>query len=981
MKDKSGKWGEEPKRNRITLRSFLLGMIFAGLFAWYTVYQENVPGHIITSTQIAVLPYILLAVGVVLINPLLKFVRFIRRFTPTELLIVFVMGAVSGGVSTFGLASQLVPLTSGLFNPDWNNMQSRWDLYVEPYVNDDFFVAEDGIREAAIEARDAELKWDRAKKVYRAAANVQAAAENLEEVTAKLHELEKIPDEKERTLRAEPLRHQVLVIRQALERAREAWKEYEGEYNRGKVLDTFPEKIRLLQETKDERAGELAEAKAGTFETVEQFRRGLPGELRAVPGFIYDPGEGLHSYMYRVRRFSRGTDSLELLEKARSMLEDSSGPRTGKEAAALIAEAAGMLEPLAGLPELEERQADLEAKINNLREEIGDEEKHLRLLREQRRYAMDETAEELTRRIKKVQKWVDKKKKNLESLNSRLDRKVKPSLATAGVVAETMENLEELSAESETAVPGGCPALVEKIESEMAAFRTFDGDLRTFAAGNVPWKKWVGPLAKWAVVILLTYTVLMTFNVLIFRQWAYNEKLIYPLAELPTYLSGAYDENGGRVPALYRNGMFWTGAAISIGVMGWNLLATKQIIPGAGDIALRYDWTPYIQNSPFAGLLPNAHHQIIFTLVGLTFLIPAKISFSLWFFHLVFMVLTLVLVWMGYGENLNSFPKGMTSLLNFRTAIGGGALTAFAAVILWKCRQYLFCAFRPGAVSELEKPERTELRISSFLFVFCSAGLVGVLTWGLGANIYFSIFVYLVVLVITIGLVRAVTEGGLLGFQCFFGPFHLIRHVVGMNKAWTAAPLLAPLVCYLYIFFWDIKAFIAPAMANALKVRDNVKMGRLRFHTAVAFGILAATVVAIATHIILGYKNGADGMHGWFYSTALTDIFSEIKNMAQSEPTDVAGGKYWLLTGVIVMGALIFLRQRVFWLPHPIGLIMWVNPLMWQYWFSILLGWLFKTMVSKYGDNRTYAQFRAMFIGLILGELFMCLFGVTLNRF
>jgi hypothetical protein len=109
-------------------------------------------------------------------------------------------------------------------------------------------------------------------------------------------------------------------------------------------------------------------------------------------------------------------------------------------------------------------------------------------------------------------------------------------------------------------------------------------------------------------------------------------------------------------------------------------------------------------------------------------------------------------------------------------------------------------------------------------------------------------------------------------------------------------------------------------------------------------------------------------------------VFGWIKAMAITNPIDTAGGIYWLLTGATAMGLLLYFRQRNFWLPHPIGLVMWVNPTMRSFWFSIMLGWLFKTLVSRYGDQNTYRQFRNFFIGLIVGELVMCLFGVDLNR-
>jgi hypothetical protein len=71
------------------------------------------------------------------------------------------------------------------------------------------------------------------------------------------------------------------------------------------------------------------------------------------------------------------------------------------------------------------------------------------------------------------------------------------------------------------------------------------------------------------------------------------------------------------------------------------------------------------------------------------------------------------------------------------------------------------------------------------------------------------------------------------------------------------------------------------------------------------------------------------------------------------------------------MALLLYLRRFLFWLPHPIGLVMLVSPQMAAYWFSIFLGWIAKSLVTKYGNKETYATVRCLFLGLIVGELLM----------
>ena len=58
------------------------------------------------------------------------------------------------------------------------------------------------------------------------------------------------------------------------------------------------------------------------------------------------------------------------------------------------------------------------------------------------------------------------------------------------------------------------------------------------------------------------------------------------------------------------------------------------------------------------------------------------------------------------------------------------------------------------------------------------------------------------------------------------------------------------------------------------------------------------------------------------------------------------------------------------WPLHPIGLLAvqsWVGKTMWP---SILVGWLIKQVMVRYGGARLYRSARPFFLGLIIGEVF-----------
>jgi hypothetical protein len=1001
---------EQSQDSKVTFRALLVGTLFAAAFAVITVYCENRRAIYLTATQIAVLPYVLLFATVLLLNPICRIlgrvVKAIKPFGMAEILIVFIMGSVSGGISTFGLASQLIPVMHAPFNEHWNNEQSQWDVYVEPFVNEAFFISEPGIREAAsrhravlIQVEDARRLYDAAESYVRTQGAVTAARETREEIAAR-------PESAERALALGPAQAAEENAQKAFAEAEVLWREAaatsEG-VTATTALESYPAKIAALESELAVERTALDALEEKAFAKVSQFRRGLADHERAFPGILWVTGDNMETYQQRLRHLRRGGDARGELDAALDSLEGGSG-----DADARLAKAEEILRTMAMRDDIITRKQGVDAEWDAENKQVQAVEAALEDLQGRQRLGEKDLEEKIDAETEKLAARNEAKDlltQRQERLKTQLDLADRV-LAAADALASTRASLKsgDLAA----------PAAAEKLAAVRADFRAFDASLQRYLVGDVPWSVWARPIFSWGLLIILTYIVLMTFNVLIFRQWAHNEKLIYPLAQLPEILAGNDTEEGGealepswlgrqlsrlgaalgiKLPPVFRSGFFWFGFAIAGSFLGYNMVSAWGIIPNLTPLDFQNKWWEYISGTAFEGLRDYAGKStIFFTMIGLAFLIPANISFSLWFFILIYMVQVLCLVWLGHGHREKDFRQEWYYTLNFMTAQGGGALMVFAAVVMYKCRKYILCCIKPEAVAELDAAERRELRIASALFILGSVGLIAGLWLYMGANLWYTIFAYCVIMMITIGLIRAVAEGGILGFQAWVSPFHFIRTVFGMDKTWTSPSLFAPLFIYYSIIFLDIKTFIAPAMANSIKIRDDLKMKRGVFHVSIILAIGVAITASVVAHLIMGYDKGGDAMNGWFYSGFPRGLFNQIATMTKTMPVDNANGMHWLITGALAMALLLWGRQFIFWLPHPIGLIMLVNPIMRTYWFSIMLGWLAKSLVTKYGNTATYRRARNFFVGLIVGELFIIVcslivtvltdksIGIDLNR-
>lgn len=957
----------------------MLGAFFAAFFGALTVYIASRHNMITNSTQISVLPYLLLMVTVLLLNPLCRLIRIIRAFSPVEITVMFMMSMVSSGLATYGLAMAIVPIVGDLCNPQWNTRQSEWNRYVVPFLNDRYFVAEPGMQVMAAECNRAFTSLQEKKSVYEAAYRVGEHTKLAAALESELAGTAVSNSAKRETLAAS-LENARKLSADSLQnwQSLRARKQHLPEWR--EVTRLYPPEIEREERLVEESEKKLVALEQPAFDKVTVFRRGLPPGESPFPGILPLADDDSRAYFGRLKRLVIGGEALNQIKqvwKAARVLpaEQIIGPDLTASCCERLARATNALSALNKRPELErlkEQARNKEQWFSTKRLEYTaqlktiNDAKH----RAERREALEfkSQSKDIISDIKHLDREYKRFKKSQDRLQHEMDCIINIELLV-GRINDLQKQL----------VTGNMRSgeLAERVAKLLPVFPAIDISVRRYFFGQIPWGDWIKPLGRWALLIGLTYVMLMALNTLIYRQWAHNERLTYPLVELPKMLIGEPDSVG--LPPVFRNWLFWAGAAISGSVLGWNLLCSTEIIPGLKPFSFTHPywngWSGYVTNTKFAAL-GGVRTYVFFTAVGLSFLVPKNISFSLWFFYVVYLLELLLLVWAGHGVDTRSFPVDWWCLSNFRNAQGQGALIIFAGYVLYKCRKYILCALFPASLTDLEAAERNELRVSSIAFLSCSFGLILMLWLSMGANLYYTLFFYMIILFITIALTRVVAEGGLLTFQIYLTPFHYVRSFFGFNHSWTAASLFAPLMVYYAILFLDIKAFISPAMANALKLREDYRLKRLSFHVVVALAIIVASVISVATALILCYDGGADagsyGIYTWFYDRLPKDhVFGIIKSLIKDAPPSSTASMGWTAAGGATMAALLFFRQYLFWLPHPIGMVMLINGLMDGHWFSIFLGWLCNVAVTKYGNKNSFQRVKGFFIGLIAGELIL----------
>ena len=163
-----------------------------------------------------------------------------------------------------------------------------------------------------------------------------------------------------------------------------------------------------------------------------------------------------------------------------------------------------------------------------------------------------------------------------------------------------------------------------------------------------------------------------------------------------------------------------------------------------------------------------------------------------------------------------------------------------------------------------------------------------------------------------------------------------------------------------------LREFMMPNVMNGLKAADAVRANRRRLLIAMGVAMVLGLLVSYYSVLKVSYQHGALYVH-----TGGSGGARSLSAILTSPPR----GTDWTNTGFTLFGSaftigLMWMRKVFVWWPiHPIGYTMLSSWASFKLWFSILLGYLLKYGIVKYGGLRAYREARPLFLGLILGEM------------
>ena len=477
--------------------------------------------------------------------------------------------------------------------------------------------------------------------------------------------------------------------------------------------------------------------------------------------------------------------------------------------------------------------------------------------------------------------------------------------------------------------------------------------------GQIPWQAWFEPLGAWYAFFIALSFLMICMSSILHRQWAHNERLAYPMVELPLRMIEGSEGPFQWVLPLFRRPALWVGFAVAF--MLPSLAGLHHYMPAWPD------WKMSLSGIQLFGTNVYLPLNYSFAWIGFFYLVNLDISLSIWVFYILGKVQENVFKSLGIAstEQLSLYSFSQTADLTHQSM---GACLVFVLYSLWVGRHHLVAVWRKAWTGEGDLDDSGELlsyRTAVFGFLG-SLAFVAYWLWASGiplivlptflaTSLLFYVFVTRVVAAAGVPTARSPMIAAFVVFS-------------GIGSSIVGAKGLVAMT-FTYIWQSEMRLFPMIACANSLKLADSVKGPKGRLF----WGMMLAIVVALggATWIILDmcYTHGGINLHDFFMRQQAQRTFADMARVIVEPQGPVWRG--WLFTGIggAIEGLLMWGHHRFYWWPlHPLGFVISIGWLTGTVWFSVFIAWLSKSTITRIGGALLYERLKPFFLGLILGE-------------
>ncbi|MBP5273868.1 MAG: hypothetical protein ILO36_02895 [Abditibacteriota bacterium] len=468
---------------------------------------------------------------------------------------------------------------------------------------------------------------------------------------------------------------------------------------------------------------------------------------------------------------------------------------------------------------------------------------------------------------------------------------------------------------------------------------------------------WLKPMACWSGFVLIMFYVMMCMNTIIRRQWIENEKLSYPLTAIPVSMT----EN---TEGFFRNRLLYVGIFLSI---AFSLLqGLSSVFPSFPVMSFRdMNVSTYIVNPPWnaIGNMPIRVYPIV---IGILYLIPTDLCFSLFFFYLLFKAECVF----GAIAGINSIPY-----YPFLKEQSSGAIIGIFVFTIYFSRYHLLNVVKTvfsGRDIPRDPDEVMSYRVAFWGMIIGITCMI-MFTRALGANLFFATLLIWGYFIVCLSVNRVRAESGT--------PNHDIDSsgIVAMLRVNAGSTNMGPgNIIASELSSWYNRSFrsnMMPIQMETMFMTRTAGIGQKSAALFIGFITLMGLFIGVSLMLWLYYKLGAANRISHVANIFGSEIYNQINSQLKNGTLLSSNGVIAIFCGFVIYSLLAIARVKFIGFPlHPVAYAMSGSWCITYIWLSAIIAWITKTVILRYGGMRVFLRAMPLFLGLILGD---CISGTV----
>ena len=467
---------------------------------------------------------------------------------------------------------------------------------------------------------------------------------------------------------------------------------------------------------------------------------------------------------------------------------------------------------------------------------------------------------------------------------------------------------------------------------------------------------WIVPLTVWGVFFLVLLGMYLCLTILVRRAWIENEKLTFPLVQLPLAMTAP---DAGK--AFFRNPIMWAGFVLAFSVSGLNGLHT--LFPTLPQVNVKlYDLQPFFTSPPWNAIGSTRSSFYPFA-IGIAYFMPLDLSFSCWFFFVLSRVFRITGAAAGWDSANNGFP--------YFGEQASGAWLGLGVMLLYAGRGYwreVFRSARDGARSD--DPAEARRYRGSFAGLIIGGIALSVFSAIIGLSAWVAAVFFGIIFLLGFVITRVRAEFGAPHELNFVNPSQVLVTVFGTQA------LGAQNLSLISVLYWFNRGYRNHPMPNQLEAFKMVRdKPAVRFNGLIGTLCLAFLVSLLSTYwanLHVTYAAGGYAKAAGFKGFVGDETYSRLASWLTQPTPPASEGLNYILGGFALAVVLSLLRANFVWWPlHPAGYALALSFAMEYFWLPVFIAWLLKLLLLRYGGVKLYRQAIPFFLGLILGDYTM----------